>query len=296
MESGKINHHPIKTNYMLNPKSTIYQTGWLDLVFANRNKSYGAYELRLNYNRRLGRSLLIASFFVLALFSYPLIQQWFIIADVSKSYTIPKADDDIIIVSLPPLKKPVDNQATPVSLPKSDPVKEKMTRFVEPVAVSTPVTENPPTIDELQSSAIASQSSDGIESTANLSPAASGNGTGENVAGGGGDGNELVPAGLLEKYPEFPGGMSAFMKFLRKNLRYPDRAVQAEISGKVLVSFVVEKDGRLTDIKIVRGIGFGCDEEAARVLKKSPAWQPGIQNNRQVRVLYTIPLLFQLGG
>ena len=85
------------------------------------------------------------------------------------------------------------------------------------------------------------------------------------------------------------------MKFLRKNLRYPERAAEAGVGGKVLVSFVVEKDGRLTDIRIVRGIGFGCDEEAARVLKKSPAWEPGIQNNRQVRVLYTIPLHFQLG-
>ena len=61
------------------------------------------------------------------------------------------------------------------------------------------------------------------------------------------------------------------------------------------MNFVIEKDGRLTDIKILRGIGYGCDEEAIRVLKKSPAWSPGFQNDRTVRVLYTIPLMFQLG-
>lgn len=279
---------------MFNPKSTIYQTGWLDLVFENRNKSYGAYELRRNYNRRLGRALLIASFFVIMLFFYPLIQQRFMSGDLSDPFVQDQYDDSIV-VSLPPLKKPVEKQTSTASLSKPDPVKVKMKRFVEPVAVSTPVTENPPTIAELQGSTIASQNSDGVESTASLSAAASGNGTGSGVADASGDGSEIVVPDLLEKYPEFPGGMSAFMKFLRKNLRYPERAAEAGVGGKVLVSFVVEKDGRLTDIRIVRGIGFGCDEEAARVLKKSPAWEPGIQNNRQVRVLYTIPLHFQLG-
>ena len=279
---------------MFNPKSTIYQTGWLDLVFENRNKSYGAYELRRNYNRRLGRALLIASFFVIMSFFYPLIQQRFMSGDLSDPFVQDQYDDSIV-VSLPPLKKPVEKQTSTASLPKPDPVKVKMKRFVEPVAVSTPVTENPPTIAELQGSTIASQSSEGVESTASLSAAASGNGTGSGVADASGDGSEIVVPDLLEKYPEFPGGMSAFMKFLRKNLRYPERAAEAGVGGKVLVSFVVEKDGRLTDIRIVRGIGFGCDEEAARVLKKSPAWEPGIQNNRQVRVLYTIPLHFQLG-
>lgn len=279
---------------MFNPKSTIYQTGWLDLVFENRNKSYGAYELRRNYNRRLGRALLIASFFVIMLFFYPLIQQRFMSGDLSDPFVQDQYDDSIV-VSLPPLKKPVEKQTSTASLSKPDPVKVKMKRFVEPVAVSTPVTENPPTIAELQGSTIASQSSEGVESTASLSAAASGNGTGSGVADASGDGSEIVVPDLLEKYPEFPGGMSAFMKFLRKNLRYPERAAEAGVGGKVLVSFVVEKDGRLTDIRIVRGIGFGCDEEAARVLKKSPAWEPGIQNNRQVRVLYTIPLHFQLG-
>lgn len=85
-----------------------------------------------------------------------------------------------------------------------------------------------------------------------------------------------------------------FGNFLRKHLRYPERARDAGIAGKVFVSFVVEKDGRLTDIKVLRGIGYGCDEEAARVLKKSPSWKPGIQNDRTVRVLYTIPLHFQM--
>ena len=86
------------------------------------------------------------------------------------------------------------------------------------------------------------------------------------------------------------------MKFLKKNLRYPDQAIDAEKSGRVLISFVVEKDGTLTDIKILRGPGYGMDEEALRVVKKAPAWTPGIQRGKPVRVAFTLPINFSLGN
>ena len=73
-------------------------------------------------------------------------------------------------------------------------------------------------------------------------------------------------------------------------------ARENNISGRVFISFVVEKNGQLTDIKVLRGLGYGTDEEAVRVLKKSPKWKPGIQNGRAVRVQYTIPIAFQLAG
>ena len=81
---------------------------------------------------------------------------------------------------------------------------------------------------------------------------------------------------------------------MQKNLRYPQEAIEAGISGKVYISFVVEKDGSLTDIKVVRPLGSGTDEEAVRVLKNSPKWKPGIQNGRPVRVAYTMPISFTL--
>lgn len=98
----------------------------------------------------------------------------------------------------------------------------------------------------------------------------------------------------VEQMPQFPGGMEKFMEYLKTNLKYPAVARQNYVQGKVFVRFIVEKDGSLTDVKIVRGIGNGCDEEAQRLVKSSPKWNPGIQNGTPVRVYYTLPVSFSL--
>jgi protein TonB len=95
--------------------------------------------------------------------------------------------------------------------------------------------------------------------------------------------------------PEPIGGAAAWSKFLMKNMKYPDMAVDQHISGAVWVSFIVEADGKLSNFKILRGAGYGMDEEALRVLKMAPAWKPGIQNGQPVRVSYNIPIRFILG-
>jgi len=97
----------------------------------------------------------------------------------------------------------------------------------------------------------------------------------------------------VEQLPRFPGGDVSFGNFLKKNIIYPEVAHKNNIQGRVIVNFVVEKDGSLTDIKILRGLEGGLSEEAIRVLKLSPNWEPGIQNGRPVRVSFTIPILFQ---
>ncbi|MBC8051859.1 MAG: TonB family protein [Sphingobacteriaceae bacterium] len=282
---------------MYNPKSTIYQTEWLDLVFENRNKSYGAYELRQNYNKRLVRSLMIACSIVVTLFSYPFIRKYF--QEETALPSIITDNDKVVIVDLPP---PLPQTEPPAAKPaqalpeKMAPAVLKTTAFNKPVVVNTPVITEPPTLAQFQNSVVSTISSDGQETNSNAtvsqpgSPGGSENGTGTVE----GNGNEPVTPAMLQRYPEFPGGMEAFSSFLRKNLKYPDRAIEAGVGGKVYVSFIIEKDGRLTDIKVLRGIGYGCDEEATRVLKKSPAWKPGIQNERNVRVLYTIPLVFNM--
>jgi protein TonB len=81
---------------------------------------------------------------------------------------------------------------------------------------------------------------------------------------------------------------------LQKNIRYPAIARENSTQGKVIISFVCEKDGSLTDVKVARGIGDGCDEEAMRVIKASPHWTPGVQNGRKVRVAYNVPISFTL--
>jgi TonB family protein len=99
---------------------------------------------------------------------------------------------------------------------------------------------------------------------------------------------------MVEQAPSFPGGDKAFGQFLAKSIRYPQKARENNIQGRVIATFIVEPDGELTDIKIVRGIGSGADEESARVLKMSPKWEPGVQNGRKVRVQYSVPIQFAL--
>ncbi|MDP9079544.1 MAG: TonB family protein [Bacteroidota bacterium] len=98
----------------------------------------------------------------------------------------------------------------------------------------------------------------------------------------------------IEVVPEFPGGMEAFGKFLRKNIRYPYDAKQNGTQGNVIVSFIVEMDGSFTDMRVSRGIGDGCDEEALRVMKLMPRWKPGMQGGKAVRVAYSVPVYFHL--
>ncbi|HEX3386474.1 MAG TPA: energy transducer TonB [Mucilaginibacter sp.] len=98
----------------------------------------------------------------------------------------------------------------------------------------------------------------------------------------------------VEQIPMFPGGFEALYKYLTQNIHYPASAVKDKIEGKVFLTFVVEKDGSLTDIKVVRGVSADIDTEALRVLKESPKWQPGTQNSRPVRVQFTVPISFLL--
>ena len=102
---------------------------------------------------------------------------------------------------------------------------------------------------------------------------------------------------VLEKaevMPEYPGGDQAMMKFVSENVQYPEEAKEKEISGRVLVSFIVEKDGSIADVKVVKGIGGGCDEEAVRVVKAMPKWKPGKDKGKPVRVSYMMPFTFKL--
>jgi protein TonB len=100
---------------------------------------------------------------------------------------------------------------------------------------------------------------------------------------------------IVEDQPTPIGGMQAFYQFVSKKLKYPAQARRMGIEGKVFVQFVVDKDGNLTDVKAVKGIGAGCDEEAVRVIKSAPKWKPGKQRGRPVKVRMILPITFKLG-
>lgn len=102
------------------------------------------------------------------------------------------------------------------------------------------------------------------------------------------------PLITADKMPSFPGGESAMYKFLRRQMSYPRLARQKNVQGKVYLQFVVEADGKITNIKVLRGIGYGCDEEAKRVIGDMPNWIPGEQGGQKVPVYYTTRVIFQL--
>ena len=98
----------------------------------------------------------------------------------------------------------------------------------------------------------------------------------------------------LEEMPEFPGGQAALMKWLSKNINYPAIAAENNIQGRVMISFVVEPDGSVSNVKVVRGVDPNLDREAARVVSKMPKWKPGMQTGKPVRARYTLPVQFRL--
>jgi periplasmic protein TonB len=99
---------------------------------------------------------------------------------------------------------------------------------------------------------------------------------------------------VVESMPEFPGGDAARIKYLNDNIVYPQMARESGIQGRVFVTFVVERDGSVTDVQVLRGIGGGCDEEAVRVIRNMPKWIPGKQRGKPVRVQFNMPILFKL--
>lgn len=106
------------------------------------------------------------------------------------------------------------------------------------------------------------------------------------------DENEVFT--VVEEVPSFPGGDDARMQYIQENIVYPKLAKDSGIQGTVFVTFVVEKDGEITNVKILRGIGGGCDEECLRVVREMPKWIPGKQKGEPVRVRFNMPIRFKL--
>jgi protein TonB len=268
---------------MLISKFDLYKAEWLELVFDNRNKAYGAYELRQHNSR----TMLAALGTAIVGISVPLIIIGALVKPVVTA--IPPVFKVIpiktFVIEHPQLAQP-HQPRTHVSPPPAQTSPASTPRLYVPVAMPPPVTVQPQLRADPNPGTIPGPPSNTIDP-----------GTGP---GGGrpgtttAPGNDPVPFSSLERMPEPYGGAGAWSKFLNKNLKYPEMAVDQHMQGKVWVSFIVEKDGSLSNIVVNRGAGYGMDEEALRVLKMAPAWKPGIQNGQPVRVRYNIPINFQL--
>jgi protein TonB len=271
---------------MLISKFDLYKSEWLELVFDDRNKQYGAYELRQHYGRTMVRAMLIAFTIVI---SAVLVLGFLIKPAVTKAVEVFKTTPVHISkyitppVVVPP--KPLNHIKASVTPVISTPT--TMHQSAPLVVVDDHKAIDPPKTKDLESGAIGP-----IEMKGPANSPAVNSGP---PAGPASNGTETVTDfKSLEVMPVPYGGASAWSKFLSKNLRYPDMAIDQHIQGKVWVSFIIEADGKLSNFKVERGVGYGLDEEALRVLKLAPAWKPGIQNGHAVRVQYTIPINFLL--
>ena len=260
-----------------------------DIVFENRNKLYGAYALRKGYGQTMQRSVLIGVTMFLLMIMLPNLY--------ARLVPKPKATDiayvvEFVDVDIKPDAKPLPPPVKEIPQPKEKTVKNTIFEVLPDEKVD--VEYAPPTTDELVNAKPGQETVNGIEGLDNVTPPV------ESVSPGKGRSIELEPAvekdylDVVEQRPEFLGGNEAMAAFLQKNLKYPSQASRANIQGRVFVQFTVGADGKIENVKSIKGIGFGCDEEAVRVIKLMPEWKPGKQSGIPVRVRFTMPIVFQM--
>lgn len=271
---------------MFGSKIDLFNKEWLDVVFDKKNKSYGAYELRKSNGSNTSKALFIASTVFILLFLTPKI-----ISLIKGQMPEEKVEKQVEVVMAPP--PPVDPKTPPPPPVEPPPPKTDQVKFPPPIVKPDNQVrdEEPPQIEQLKAA-------DPGQKTVQGDPGAD-----IVVVGPVGEGpkqaavvedTKVYDFVSIETQPSYPGGMDKFYSYVGKSVKYPAMAAENNIQGKVYLSFVVEKDGRLTDIKVERKLGGGTDEEAIRVLKASPRWTPGIQNGKPVRVKFNIPISFTL--
>ena len=280
-------------------KIDLYDPKWVDMVFAGKNKEYGAYQLRKGTSSRNIKALLIliiAAALVGGFLAWKVIEQ-------------KQAEEQQAYMEAMELAK-LQDQAKKEKEKKPEPIKPKVEQKKEiPVARETqkftaPVIKKDELVKEenqvKQMDALDDKVAVGTENKEGVKDR-----TVEAVR------NDIAVAApppppapkpevankvfdVVEEMPSFPGGQGALMAFLSSNVKYPVVAQENGVQGRVIVGFVVEKDGSITDVKVMRSVDPSLDREAQRVVKSMPKWKPGKQNGAAVRVKYTVPVLFKL--
>jgi protein TonB len=277
---------------MLSPKLNIFKTEWLDVVFAGRNKAYGAYVLRKVGPAMTTKALFIGvALFVVAI-STPLIMKF--LGNGDKVVETDRFIETEVVLSEPP---PVD-EATPPPPPPVEPPPPRVdqVRIPPPVVVeaSKVQDEEPPTVEELRKADPGPKTIEGDPTAEIRIDLPVGEGPKDQLVTESVGENHIFEA--VEVAPQPPGGLAGFLKYVGDTYQYPAQAEAQGVSGRVTLTFVVERDGSLTDIKVLRDLKYGTGEEAVRVLKRAKKWTPGIQNGRPVRVQYTLPIVLNLAN
>jgi len=239
-----------------------------DIVFENRNRKYGSYMLRnvIRPNTRIGLLLSMAAVvvFVAVLFIGPLLTK--------KTYEPVYLVNEVVLTEPPPVYETLP-PAVPPAVKKVE-----ATELTEmEVKQDDEVEENKIEIAEEKNDTL----SNGSANKGNTS---------ESKVNG--DGSTIYKS--VEKMPEYPGGKSGLTRYLKDNVEYPKAALDNNIHGTVLVTFVVNEDGSVSDVKLAKGIGGGCDQEAVRVVSEMRRWKPGMQGGVPVKVIQQLPISFNL--
>lgn len=262
---------------------SIYEKKWLDLVFEGRNQSYGAYRLRIENSKTTLISLLLGTMLFLGGLTA------FSLANTAPEATSMPAFNPDVIIKVQHVTQPKKEQPQQAAAPKVEQPKQKNDerQLINPQVVSS--TDDLPEIMTNAQAAVAVSHSGEV-------------GTGNSVITSSGSGISTTtdtrdaPAitATLDKLPEFPGGIQKFLNYVGTNFREPDLDNSRLEKGKavtVIVSFVIEIDGSMTDIKVLRDPGYRLGDEAVRVLKSQKTkWKAGIKNGKSVRTLYTLPI------
>ncbi|MCC6725197.1 MAG: energy transducer TonB [Saprospiraceae bacterium] len=258
---------------------------WEDVVFRYRNKDYGAYLLRKRYPKRLILASTIAIGLFLIFLNFP---------SILNLFNPDEADDETlhfteVTLNEPPPKKP----ATPPVI-KEEPKKAKKKPKPKPTKKAPtdplPIPSEPITVV--------------TENEVEVDTTGAADTDGEGEAGDATKKQEETPIvypmaeynDKEDRPPVFPNGEAGMLRFIYENIRYPKPAIDKGIEGIVRVSFTVDKNGVVADVKPLNDIGGGCTEEAVRIIKKMPAWHPGQIKGRPIKVRQTLPIKFELKG
>ena len=261
-----------------------------DIVFEGRNKTYGAYVLRRLYQRHVTRALIIATAVFLLLIAFPLISQ-FLKDRLPKE---PKKNlQENVLMDAPPLDdtKPPPPPPPPEA-PPPPPPKLTTIKFTPPVVKKDEEVkkEEVPDQEELKDKTVATVTVKGNTDAPDLSELS---GTGDKVV------EEVVENKVytyVEQMPELPngGGQTAIVAAIQKAVRYPPMALRNQVEGRIFASFTVNPQGDVVDVKVVKGLGSGLDEETIRAIKTLPKFRPGKQNGRAVSVSFTVPITYKI--
>jgi protein TonB len=246
-----------------------------EMLFENRNKQYGAYVIRREYNDTVVKSLLFTICFFLSLVISAVVYNK--LTEKPEVIFTSTGDGNIVQAIF---------DATPKAPEPAKPAASKtVSTFVPPIIVDhVPVDDPDNNVNQNSNNAPVAGNSNGTDS--------SGTGTGNIVVVPPLPPPVSDPVVIADEMPVFKGGMDKLVPFLSSNMMYPERAKLMGIEGTVFVSFVVDEEGNVGRIKILKGIGGDCDEEAMRVVAKMPKWKPGRNAGQNVKVMFNLPIRF----